>query len=204
MRKTLQILVTLMWLKIKITLNLAVENIALRQQLAVMKRTNKRPKIRMTDRLFWVLLSRLWTGWRKSVVIVKPDTVVRWHHNGFKLFWKFKSKSPGRPRVSRQIRDLETSLTIDAYRRDLALVARVAEREAPGLPCRQVTCSLLDRVLTSAEVLHIEDGLRSPASLHRIKAAVRVFFSWTARVGITEDNPARAALTLELACLFSV
>jgi integrase/recombinase XerC len=81
--------------------------------------------------------------------------------------------------------------TIDAYRRDLALVARVAERKAPGLSCRQVTCSLLDRVLTSPEVLNIEGGLRSPASLHRIKAAVRAFFAWTARERITEDNPAR-------------
>jgi integrase/recombinase XerC len=81
--------------------------------------------------------------------------------------------------------------TIDAYRRDLALVARVTERKAPDLSCRQVTCSLLDRVLTSAEVLHIKGGLRSPASLHRIKAAVRAFFAWTAREGITTDNPAR-------------
>ena len=104
--KTLRILVSLVWSKIKTTLNLAVENIALRQQLAVMKRTNKRPNIRVTDRLFWVLLSRIWTGWRQSLVIVKPNTVVRWHRNGFKLFWKYKSKGPGRPRVSREIRDL--------------------------------------------------------------------------------------------------
>lgn len=82
--------------------------------------------------------------------------------------------------------------TIAAYRRDLALVACVAGREAPGLSCRQVTCSLLDRVLTSPEVLHIEGGLRSPASLHRIKAAVRAFFAWTERAGITANNPARA------------
>jgi transposase InsO family protein len=110
MMKTLRNLVSLMWSPIKgwvkITANLAVENIALRQQLAVMKRTNKRPKIQMTDRLFWVLLFRLWTGWRQSLVIVKPDTVVRWHRNGFKLFWKFKSKGLGRPQVSREIRDL--------------------------------------------------------------------------------------------------
>jgi hypothetical protein len=60
----------------------------------------------MTDRLFWVLLSRIWYLWRKSLVIVKPDTVVRWHRKGFKLFWKFKSKGPGRPRIAREIRDL--------------------------------------------------------------------------------------------------
>ena len=81
--------------------------------------------------------------------------------------------------------------TIAAYRRDLALVARVAEREAPGLSCRQVTSSLLERVFASPEVLTIAGGMRSPASLHRMKAAARTFFSWTEREGITEDNPAR-------------
>jgi hypothetical protein len=86
MMKTLRNFALLMWSKIKITLNLAAENIALRHQLAVMKRTNKRPKIRMTDRLFRVLLSRIWTGWRESLVNAKPDTVVRWHRKGFKLF----------------------------------------------------------------------------------------------------------------------
>ena len=99
-------LVLFIWLKLKVTLNLAAGNLALRQQLAVMKRTNKRPKIRIADRLFWVLLSRILTPWRKSLVIVKPDTVVHWHRKSFKLFWKFKSKGPGRLQVSREIRDL--------------------------------------------------------------------------------------------------
>jgi hypothetical protein len=106
MMKMLRILVSLMWSKIKIIANLAAENIALRQQLAVMKRTNKRPKIRMTDRLFWVLLSLIWHSWRESLVIVKLDTVVRWHRKGFKLFWTFKSKGAGRPRIGHEIRKL--------------------------------------------------------------------------------------------------
>jgi hypothetical protein len=70
-----------------------------------MKRTNNRPEIRMADRLFWVFLSRIWSPRRKSLVIVKPDTVVRWHRKDFKLFWKFKPKGSGRPQVSREIRD---------------------------------------------------------------------------------------------------
>ena len=112
MMKTLRNLVLFIWSKIKSTLNLAVENLALRQQLAVMKRTNKRPKTRITDRLFWVLLSRIWNPWRESLVIVKPDTVVRWHQKGFKLFWKVKSKGPGRPRVDREIRNLVSKMAI--------------------------------------------------------------------------------------------
>ncbi|MDX2494907.1 MAG: integrase core domain-containing protein [Desulfuromusa sp.] len=106
MMKTLEKFVLFIWSKFKITSNLAAENLALRQQLVVMKRANKRPKIRMVDRLFWVVLSRIWTPWRKSLVIVKPDTVVHWHRKGFKLFWKFKSKGSGRPQVSREICDL--------------------------------------------------------------------------------------------------
>ena len=77
-----------------------------------MKRTNKRPKIRMVDRLFWVLLSRFWRPWRKSLVIVKQDTVVGWHRKCFKLFWKFKSKGPGRPQVKREIRYLVRKMAI--------------------------------------------------------------------------------------------
>ena len=94
MMKMLGNLVLFIWSKFKVTSNLAAENLALRQQLAVMKRTNKRPKIRMADRLFWVLLFRIWTPWRKSLVIVRRDTVVLWHRKGFKLFWKFKSNTP--------------------------------------------------------------------------------------------------------------
>ncbi len=106
-------LLLFIWSKIKISSNLAAENLALRQQLAVMKRTNKRPKIRTADRLFWVLLFRIWSPWRKSLVIVSPDTVVRWHRKGFKLFWKFKSKGPGRPKIDHEIRDLIRRMAVD-------------------------------------------------------------------------------------------
>jgi transposase InsO family protein len=73
-----------------------------------MKRTAKRPRLRNRDRLFWILLSRFWRNWRKSLIIVKPDTVVRWLKKGFKLFWRFKSrrKGPGQPPINPEIRDL--------------------------------------------------------------------------------------------------
>jgi len=62
----------------------------------------------MRDRLFWVVLSRLWSGWQEALIVVKPDTVVRWHRKGFKLFWRFKSRlrGPGRPPISPDVRDL--------------------------------------------------------------------------------------------------
>jgi|SRR5215472_7652770 len=56
--------------------DLALENLALRQQLAVLKQGGKRPAIKKKDRLFWVWLSRIWKGWRESLVIVKPETVI--------------------------------------------------------------------------------------------------------------------------------
>ena len=73
-----------------------------------MKRSAKRPRLRNRDRLFWILLSRFWRNWQEPLIVVKPETVIRWHRKGFKLFWKFKSrrKGPGRPPVSPEIRDL--------------------------------------------------------------------------------------------------
>ncbi len=88
--------------------DLAAENLALRQQLASLQRKSKRPKLKIRDRVFWVLLSRIWPKWRDVLVIVKPDTVVGWHRQGFRLFWRFKSrrKGPGRPPIDPEIRKL--------------------------------------------------------------------------------------------------
>ena len=80
------------------------ENIALRHQLMVLKRTIKRPKIRKRDRIFWVLLSKIWNSWKKSLFIIKPETVIKWHRHGFKLYWRLKSKhKPGRPSIDYKI-----------------------------------------------------------------------------------------------------
>ena len=60
----------------------AIEILALRQQLAVFKRKHPRPKLSPVDRLFWTILRRIWSGWGEALIIVKPDTVVRWHRTG--------------------------------------------------------------------------------------------------------------------------
>ena len=87
---------------------LAAENLALRQQLAVLRQSVKRPELRRRDRVFWVWLSRLWKDWRSVLVIVQPETVVRWHQLGFRLYWRWKSRTGkvGRPRVDAEIRKL--------------------------------------------------------------------------------------------------
>ena len=82
--------------------------------------------------------------------------------------------------------------TIAAYRRDLALVARVAGELTPGIVCRAVTAVLLDQVFSAGAVTESERGPRSAASLHRMKAAVRAFFAWAAEAGVVDDNPARS------------
>jgi len=87
---------------------LALENLALRQQIAVLQRSVKRPHLKKCDRHFWVLLSRIWTDWAKMLTIVKPETVIRWHRKGFRLYWIWKSRrnGRGRPAVSSDIREL--------------------------------------------------------------------------------------------------
>jgi putative transposase len=86
---------------------LALENLALRQQLAVLHRSAPRPRLHWRDRLFWAWLSRLWTGWREVLVLVKPETVVRWHRLGFRLYWRWKSRGqPGRPSIAAEVRRL--------------------------------------------------------------------------------------------------
>src|SRR6202022_258473 len=65
--------------------NLLLENLVLRQQLAVLKRRHPRPRLAAFDRLFWVLARRFWSGWKQALIIVSPETVVRWHRSGFAL-----------------------------------------------------------------------------------------------------------------------
>lgn len=88
--------------------NLSAENIALRHQLVVLKRNQKRPVLKERDRLFWVILSRIWLGWREAILIVKPDTVVKWHKRAFKYYWWRKSQKSkqGRPSLNPEIKVL--------------------------------------------------------------------------------------------------
>ncbi len=71
---------------------IALENLALRHQLLVLQRSVGRPRLARWDRILWVWLSRLWTGWRSSLVIVRPATVLAWHRQGFQLYWRWRSK----------------------------------------------------------------------------------------------------------------
>ena len=86
---------------------LALENLALRQQLAVLKRKTKRPKLTKADRAFWVALCGLWPDWQNALILVKPETVIGWHRKGFRLYWSWKSRNRGgRPPIDAEIQSL--------------------------------------------------------------------------------------------------
>lgn len=85
----------------------AIVELALRQQLAAYTQERPRPRLSPMDRAFWVALSRLWPRWKDALVIVSPDTVVRWRYNGFRRYWRSISKpGPGRPPLSKEGQEL--------------------------------------------------------------------------------------------------
>ncbi len=89
--------------------DLALESLALRQQVAVLKKANPRPRLSAFDRGFWLVLRRIWPNWAKTLIIVKPETVVGWHRKGFRLRWNFisrRGKKRGCPRIKNEIREL--------------------------------------------------------------------------------------------------
>jgi len=111
------------------------------------------PRLTALDRTFWVALSRIWSGWRETLVIVQPETLVRWHRRGFKLYWRSISKpGPGRPRISPELQALIRRFAIEnnwgarkiqaeleklAFRVSLATVSRYLPKRKPDLDRRQ-------------------------------------------------------------------
>ena len=89
----------------------ALEVLALRQQLAVLKRQRRRPALGSLDRLFWTTLRSFWPRWSDVLIIVKPETVVAWHRAGFRLYWRWRSRPRGgRPKITEEIRMLITRI----------------------------------------------------------------------------------------------
>src|SRR6266849_9089909 len=95
---------------------LLLENLALRQQLAVLKRRHSRPRLDLLDKLFWVVIRRFWPAWQQSLIAVTPETVVRWHRGGFRLYWKLISKvrrPVGRRQTSKEVRELIFRMVVE-------------------------------------------------------------------------------------------
>ncbi len=102
----LEIIGRTLWSALRTQRDLAIENLVLRQQLAILKQRRPPPRLTDADRLFWVVLSKIWPGWREPLHIVQPETIVRWHRQGFRYYWRWKSGRRGRPRIYPEIRDL--------------------------------------------------------------------------------------------------
>ncbi len=85
----------------------ALEILALRQQVAILQRKRPRPTLNAWDRCFWTALRRIWPRWQETLIIVEPETVIAWHRAGFRLYWRWRSRSrPGRPKITAEIRAL--------------------------------------------------------------------------------------------------
>ena len=133
-------------------LELVVENLALRQQVAVFKQKRSRPRLGVGDRIFWVFLRRAWRNWASCLILVDPDTVVGWQRQGFRLFWRLKSRAKrvGRPRISPELRELIRRMAsengwgaprIHGELRKLGVVVdeRTVSRYLPKIPTPQDT-----------------------------------------------------------------
>ena len=109
MLRSLKLLFILLVQSVGSRRDLLLENLALRQQLIVLTRRRPQPRFSARDRLFWVTLRRFWRGWKQALILVQPETVVRWHRAGFKLYWTWLSRHRvhvGRKCVSREVRQL--------------------------------------------------------------------------------------------------
>ncbi len=135
---------------------LALDNLALRQQLAVLRRSVKRPTIAPRGRASWIAMSHSWSAWKSALIIVRPETVVRWHRTGFPRVWRWRSRATpsGRPRVDREI---------------IALIRRMAsENTGWGAPRIQAELRLLGHdVAESTVATYLPNGQRRPPNQSR-------------------------------------
>jgi transposase InsO family protein len=109
MRPSVAALVAALWSSLRTRAELQAEILALRRQLAVLQQAApRRLRLSRADRLLWVVLSRVWSGWRRTVQIVKPATVVAWHRRFFAWQWRWRSLPPrlGRPPIAVDVRTL--------------------------------------------------------------------------------------------------
>ena len=129
---------------------LLAENLALRQQLSVLGRAS-RPRLHVRDRCFWIVLSQFFADWRSWLVLVKPETVIHWHRQGFRLFWRRKTRSkPGRPALPRDVQ---------------ILIRRVAsENPLWGVPRIRAELRLLGHDLAESTVAKYVPKARKPPS----------------------------------------
>jgi transposase InsO family protein len=165
----------------------AIVELTLRQQLATYASKPSRPRLTPLDRTFWIILSRCWPRWKACLVIVQPETVVRWHRRGFRLYWQSISKrGPGRPPISPELRALirrlatengwgarkiQAELEMLGFRVSLATVSRYLPNRRPDLARRQGWTTFLRN---HRDVIAAMDFLVVPT------ARFKLFYVWFA------------------------
>ncbi len=143
--------------------DLLMENLALRQQLAVLKQMHHQPRFATPDKMFWIMLRRLWPGWKRALILVQPETVVRWHRAEFKLYWTWLSRHRnrvGRKCVSRELREL--------------IFRMIAENPAWGAPRIHGELKMLGFDISERSVLRwMRKAPRNPDPEKRLAAFLR-------------------------------
>jgi len=130
-----------------------IVELALRQQLAIYSQKQRRPRLSPLDRAFWAALSHLWPRWKTALVVVQPETVIRWHRRRFRRYWwSISSPGPGRPAILQEIRDLiarmatengwrarriQGELAMLGFRVSLATISRHLPKTRPDPRARQ-------------------------------------------------------------------
>lgn len=168
---------TYLWLLLRPNCSVAAENLLLRRQLALYQERNVRPtRTDPATRLTLAWLSQRF-DWRPALVIVQPKTLVRWHRQGFRLFWRYKSR-PGRPRIPIELRQLIRQMALDnvGWAKNVSQVSYCSSSESV---CRREpyvgTCqNALDAVLVvisvgvrSSEIMPLLLSLATSASRSR-------------------------------------
>jgi putative transposase len=154
-------LLGLLQASLRTRIRLVVENLALRHQLAVLKRSVKRALIEDSDRIFWILLRRTFKEWRDCLHFLKPDTDARRHRRGFKYYWKRKSKprKQGRPAIGWKL---------------VHLIRRKSQENATwGAPKIQAEISVLGHEVTETTVTKYMVRHRDPESGQRWSTFLR-------------------------------
>jgi hypothetical protein len=155
----------------------AIVELALRQQLSIYAQQQRRPRLSPLDRAFWVALSKLWPRWKERVIVVRPETVVRWHRQGFRKYWRLISTpGPGRPPISEETKSLiihcastSTTTTTSASTRPSAML-RMVETSKRG---RRRAPRSQDRRGSAASTTDIAGAMPRDQQVPRPRSALR-------------------------------
>jgi putative transposase len=147
--------------------------LALRQQLVVLNQRYPRPQVSTSDKLIWVILRRLWPGWKHALILVRPETVVRWHRAGFKLYWKWLSRR--RVRAGKKMRQQGIARADPSHSRGIFHLGRTAyPRRTENAWLRSFGT---DRVALDAESAEPAKRLEAFLNNHRESMAAMDFLS---------------------------